>query len=185
MIGTNEIKTGMAILLDGELYIIVGYDHVKPGKGQAFVRIKFKKLDSGQVIEKTFKSGEKLEDAFLETRKMEYLYSTGNEYVFMDNESYEQVSLDTEFLGDVVKWLKENTEVSAKVHDGKVVGIELPNFVELEVAETEPNIKGNTVSGGTKTATLETGAVVRVPLFVETGDKVKVDTRTGEYITRV
>jgi elongation factor P len=185
MIGTNEIKTGMAIVLDGDLYIIVSYDHVKPGKGQAFVRIKLKKLDTGQVVEKTFKSGEKLEDAFLETRKMEYLYSTGNEYVFMDNETYEQVTLDADFLGDAAKWLKENTEVSANVYEGKVVGIELPNFVELEVTETEPNIKGNTVSGGTKTATLETGAVVRVPLFVEIGDRIKVDTRTGEYITRI
>ncbi|MCK5683712.1 elongation factor P [bacterium] len=184
MISTNEIKSGIALLVDKVLYSVVSYEHVKPGKGQAFVRVRLKRLDTGQVVEKTFKSNEKLENAFLDNKKMQYLYKAGDEYVFMDNETFEQLEIDKDVLGDAINWMQENMDITVKMYKTKIVGIELPTFVELKVIETEPGIKGNTASGGSKTAKLETGAVVRVPLFIETGDVLKVDTRTGDYITR-
>ncbi len=184
MISTNEIKSGIALLVDKVLYSVVSYEHVKPGKGQAFVRVRLKRLDTGQVVEKTFKSNEKLENAFLDNKKMQYLYKAGDEYVFMDNETFEQLEIKKDVLGDAINWMQENMDITVKMYKTKIVGIELPTFVELKVIETEPGIKGNTASGGSKTAKLETGAVVRVPLFIETGDVLKVDTRTGDYITR-
>ncbi len=184
MISTNEIKSGIALIVDKVLYAVSSYEHVKPGKGQAFVRVKLKRLDSGQVVEKTFKSNEKLENAFLDNKKMQYLYKSGDEYVFMDNNTFEQLGIEKDVLGDALDWLQENMDITVKMYKTKIVGIELPTFVELKVIETEPGIKGNTASGGSKTAKVETGAVVRVPLFIEAGDILKIDTRTGEYITR-
>jgi len=185
MISTNQFKNGMTIELDGTLYTIVNFQHVKPGKGGAFVRTKLKNVKTGAVIEKTFRAGEKVEQARLEGKKMQFLYNDQDMYYFMDLVTYEQIALTKEQLGDVILYLKENMEVVVTMHDGNPIGVELPIFAELKVKETEPGVKGNTVSGASKPATLESGAIVRVPLFVNIDDVIKVDTRTGEYITRV
>jgi len=185
MISTNQFKNGMTIELDGALYTIVSFQHVKPGKGGAFVRTKLKNVKTGAVVEKTFRAGEKVEQARLEGKKMQFLYSDQDMYHFMDLVTYEQIALTKEQLGDVVLYLKENVEVVVTMHEGNPLGVEPPIFVELKVKETEPGVKGDTVSGASKPATLESGAIVRVPLFVNVGDVIKVDTRTGEYITRV
>lgn len=185
MISTNQFKNGMTIELDGALFQIVDFQHVKPGKGGAFVRTKLKNVRTGAVIDKTFRAGEKVEQAMVNRRPMQYLYNDGSDYIFMDTETYEQISLPASFLQDETKFLKENMNVLIAMHDGQALGIELPTAVELEVAQTEPGVKGDTASGATKPATLETGAVVQVPLFVNIGDTIKVDTRTGDYITRV
>ncbi|PKM81289.1 MAG: elongation factor P [Firmicutes bacterium HGW-Firmicutes-14] len=184
MISTNDFKTGLTIELDGDAFTVVDFQHVKPGKGSAFVRSKLKNVRTGAVIEKTFNAGEKVPRAHLERRQMQYLYNDGESYNFMDNQSYEQLNITKEQLGDAVKLLKENTDVHVLVYQGKVIGVELPNSVELEVTETEPGIKGDTASGGSKPATLETGAVVQVPFFVEIGDRLLIDTRTGSYLKR-
>lgn len=185
MISTNDFRTGLTIEVDGEVYSVVDFQHVKPGKGSAFVRSKLKNLRTGAVIERTFRAGEKVPRAHLERKEMQYLYREGDSFVFMDNETYDQVSLSEDQLGDSVKYLKENMNIYLLIHAGNLIGIELPYFVDLEVVATDPGIRGDTATGGTKPATLETGLVVQVPLFVEVGDIVRVDTRTGEYLERV
>lgn len=185
MITTNQFKTGMTIDIDGVLYGIVNFQHVKPGKGGAFVRTKLKNVKTGAVIDKTFRAGEKVEQAHLEGKKMQYLYNDDNAYHFMDNETFDQFTLTKEEMGDAVLFLKENMEAHVTMFEGKPIGIEAPMFVELEVTETEPGVKGDTVSGGTKPATLETGVVISVPLFINAGDMIKIDTRTQTYIIRV
>jgi elongation factor P len=182
---TNNLKNGMCIMYDGKMWIIVEFQHVKPGKGGAFVRTKLKELKSGRVVDVTFRAGEKLEDVRVETKRMQYLYKDGAAFHFMDADSYEQFELAGEFIGDAAQWLSENDDVQIMYAGGEMMGVEPPMFVELEVTETEPGFKGDTVQGGTKSATLSTGAVVQVPMFVEIGDRLKVDTRDGRYITRV
>ncbi|SHG65905.1 translation elongation factor P (EF-P) [Thermosyntropha lipolytica DSM 11003] len=185
MISVNDFRTGLTIELEGQAYQVVEFQHVKPGKGAAFVRAKLKNVKTGQVVEKTFRAGEKVPKAHLDRREMQYLYNDGEGYICMDNQTYDQISIPAEAIGDGVKWLLENMNIQVLFFQGNIIGVELPNFVELEVVETEPGIKGDTATGATKNATLETGAVVQVPLFVEKGDKVRIDTRTGEYLERV
>jgi elongation factor P len=184
-ISTANFKNGMCIVHEGKRWLIIDFQHVKPGKGGAFVRTKLKELQSGRVVDYTFRAGEKFDDVRIETKKMQYLYSDGSTYHFMDNDSYEQVELEADFVGEAAKWLRENDEVEVLTADGEYLGVEPPMFVELEVIETDPGFKGDTVQGGTKPATLETGAVVQVPMFINTGERLKVDTRDGRYITRV
>lgn len=185
MATTSDFRNGLTILLDGEIWTIVEFLHVNPGKGTAFVRTKLKNLQTGRVIDRTFRSGEKVEDVRIERKTMQYLYQSEGQYVFMDTETYEQVPISEEMLGDKRLFLKEGQEVEVLFHGEKPVGVELPFFVELAVAKTEPGVRGDTASGGSKPATLETGAVIQVPLFINEGDVLKVDTRTGEYIERV
>ncbi|MDP3630067.1 MAG: elongation factor P [Actinomycetota bacterium] len=182
---TNNFKNGRCIMYDNKMWIIVDFQHVKPGKGGAFVRTKLKELKSGRVVDITFRAGEKLDDVRVETKRMQYLYNDGTNYNFMDTSSYEQIELAPDFVGEQSKWLRENDEVEMIVAGGEFIGVEPPMFVELEVTETDPGFKGDTVQGGTKPATLETGAVVQVPMFINTGERVKIDTRDGRYITRV
>ena len=184
-VSTNNLKNGMCVMHDGKMWIIVEFQHVKPGKGGAFVRTKLKELKTGRVVDVTFRAGEKLEDVRVETKRMQYLYSDGAAFHFMDNDTYEQVELDSGFVGEAAKWLKENDEVQIMIAGGEMIGVEPPMFVEVEVTETDPGFKGDTVQGGTKPATVETGAVVQVPMFIEVGDVLKIDTRDGRYITRV
>ncbi|HHU76747.1 MAG TPA: elongation factor P [Firmicutes bacterium] len=185
MISSNDFQTGLTIELDGEIYMVVEFQHVKPGKGAAFVRSKLKNIRSGATTEKTFRAGEKVARALIEKKEMEYLYSTGEEYVFMDTENYEQVFLRANQLGDNLNFLKENMQIFVMVFKGEIIGIEMPNSVELAVAETEPGFKGDTASGGSKPAKLETGFVVQVPFFINEGDVLRIDTRTGAYLERV
>ncbi len=182
---TSNFKNGMCIIHEGKRWLIVEFQHVKPGKGGAFVRTKLRELASGRIVDYTFRAGEKFEDVRVETKRMQYLYSDGSAFHFMDTGSYEQVELAADFIGSVADWLKENEEVEILTADGEMLGVEPPMFVELAVVETDPGFKGDTVQGGTKPATLETGAVVQVPMFVETGDTLKIDTRDGRYVTRV
>lgn len=184
-VSTNNLKNGMCIMYDDKMWIIVDFQHVKPGKGGAFVRTKLKELKTGRVVDITFRAGEKLDDVHVETKRMQFLYSDGDALHFMDNATYEQVELARDFVGDAAQWLKENEDVEIMVAGGEMIGVEPPMFVELEVVETDPGFKGDTVQGGTKPATLETGAIVQVPMFVEKGEKLKIDTRDGRYITRV
>ncbi|WP_418792342.1 elongation factor P [Phosphitispora sp. TUW77] len=184
MISTNDFKTGVTVEIDGEVFAIVDFQHVKPGKGSAFVRSKLKNVKTGAVVERTFNAGEKMARAHLDRREMQYLYNDGDAYNFMDNQSYEQLSITKEQLEDAIKYLKENTNVNVLMYKGSVIGVDLPNQVELEVTATDPGIKGDTASGGSKPATVETGAVVQVPFFVEVGDILLIDTRTGNYIKR-
>nr|WP_281743409.1 elongation factor P [Tepidanaerobacter syntrophicus] len=185
LISTNDLRTGVTVEIDGEVYTVVDFQHVKPGKGAAFVRTKIKNVKTGQVFEKTFRAGEKLNRAIIERKNMQYLYSEGDVYHFMDTKTFEQVPLTKDQLGDAVNYLKENMEVVVTFYDGAPIGVEMPTFVELTVTQTEPGFKGDTATGGSKPATLETGAVVQVPLFIEIGDVVRIDTRTGEYLSRV
>jgi len=172
--------------MDGQLWTIVYFQHVKPGKGPAFVRTKLKKVLTGAVVEKTFRAGEKVTDVRLERRPVTFSYSDGQLYHFMDQNTFEMIPMSEDIIGqDQLNYLKENMECEGLVHEGKVLSVELPSFVELEVTETDPGLKGDTAQGGTKPATLETGAVVQVPLFVEIGDVVKVDRREDKYLTRV
>jgi len=184
MISTNDFRVGLTIELDGEVWQVMEFQHVKPGKGAAFVRSKLRNLRNGNIQERTFRAGEKVPRAHVETRQMQYLYESGGEYTFMDNETYEQVSLPRERLEQEVKFLKENMNVNLVIYKGETIGIQLPNTVELEVVETEPGIKGDTATGGSKPAKLETGLVVQVPLFVQEGDRLIIDTRSGEYVSR-
>ena len=185
MISVNDLKTGLTLELDNGLWSVVEFLHVKPGKGAAFVRTKLKNVETGNVVEKTFRAGEKVAKATLDKREMQYLYKEGSDYVMMDTENYEQLSVPEVHIGDGVKYLKENMNVQILLHDGKIVGLDIPNHVELEVVDTPPSEKGNTAQGGTKPAKLETGAVVNVPFFIANGDKIRVDTRTNEYLDRV
>lgn len=185
MISSNDFKTGVSIELDGDAYIVVEFQHVKPGKGSAFVRTKLRNLRTGAVVERTFNAGEKMPKAHLDRRNMQYLYNDGTYYVFMDNENYEQSLLSEEQMADSKNYLIENMNISVLFFKGDIIGVDLPSQVELEVIETEPGIKGDTASGGNKPATLQTGAVVRVPFFINVGDVIRVNTKTGEYIERV
>ena len=185
MYSTSDFKRGLKIELEGEPYTIVEFQHVKPGKGGAFVRTKLKNLTTKRVIDKTFRSGEKVGKPDLAEEKMEFLYLQDDQYHFMNTEDYEQTHLNGEDLGDAVKFLKEGMEVAILFHNGKAIDVELPTFVELKITKTEPGVKGDTVSGSTKPAVLETGATVLVPLFIEEGETIKIDTRTGEYVERV
>jgi len=184
-VDTSQFRNGLKIVLDGQPFVITFFQHVKPGKGGAFVRTKVKNLLNGKLLEKTFRSGEKVDEADIEERRMQYLYLDGENLVFMDQESYDQQPFGAEVVGDARNFLKENMEVEALFWNGKPVNIELPAFVELQVAQTDPGVKGDTASGATKPATLETGAVVNVPLFVKEGETLRIDTRTGEYVERV
>ncbi|MGI6485776.1 MAG: elongation factor P [Thermoanaerobacterales bacterium] len=185
MISTNDLRTGVTVEIDGEVFTIVDFQHVKPGKGAAFVRTKIKNIKTGQLFERTFRAGEKLNRANIERKTMQYLYSSDDIFYFMDTNTYEQIPLNKDQLGDAIKFLKENSEAMVMFYEGASIGIELPTFVELEVIDTEPGFKGDTATGGSKPATLETGAVVQVPLFIDKGDLIRVDTRTGEYLSRV
>ena len=184
-IDTSDFKNGISIYLDKEVYTIIDFQHVKPGKGSAFVRTKLKKVKSGSVIDKTFRAGEKLEPAYLEKKKMQFLYQQGKELILMDLDSFEQISVAREDIGDSAKYLKEEMELIALEADGNILGYEVPSTVELAIIETDPSFKGDTVSGGSKPAKLETGAVVQVPFHISLGDVVKVDTRSGDYVERV
>jgi elongation factor P len=184
MISTNDLRTGVTVELDGNIWSVVEFLHVKPGKGAAFVRTKLKNVETGNVMEKTFRAGEKLSKAVLDRRDMQFLYRSDDDFIFMDNESFEQVSLSKDQIGEGVKYLKESMSINILKHESRIIGIDIPNFVELEVVDTPPSEKGNTATGGTKPATLETGAVVNVPFFVNNGDKIRVDTRTNSYLDR-
>jgi elongation factor P len=184
MYSTSEFKKGLKIEIDGTPYVIVEFLHVKPGKGGAFVRTKIKNLMTGKVLDQTFRSGEKVKRPDLVEREMQFLYREGDSFYLMDNENYEQLALTAEQLGDAVLFLIENLNVKVLFFNQQPVTAELPNFVELAVAQTEPGVKGDTASGGSKPATLESGAVIQVPLFINEGDRLRVDTRTGSYIER-
>ncbi|RJX28019.1 MAG: elongation factor P [Dethiobacter sp.] len=185
MISTNDFHTGLTIELDGDVYIVIEFQHVKPGKGSAFVRSRLKNMRSGATTERTFRAGEKVSRAIIERKGMEYLYNAGEEYILMDMESYEQISLGSHKLGDSLKYLKENMRLNILLFKDDVIGIELPNSVELKVVETDPGFKGDTAAGGSKPARLETGLIVQVPFFINEGDILKIDTRTGAYLERV
>lgn len=184
-VSINEIKSGLTILVDGDIYQVIEYQHVKPGKGGAFVRTKLRNLRSGNVQEKTFRGDEKIEEAFIEERKLQYLYESGGIYHFVDQENFEEITMAKEDLQDKIKFLKDNLEVNAYFYKDETLTINLPNFIEVKIIHTEPGIKGDTAKSGTKPAKIETGATLQVPLFIDIGDKIKVDTRTGEYVERV
>ncbi|MEW6152507.1 MAG: elongation factor P [Actinomycetota bacterium] len=184
-VSTNDLKNGMALDLPEGLVTVVEFQHVKPGKGGAFVRTKLKNVRTGAVIDRTYRADEKLEQAIIDKREMQYLYREGEHHVFMDNSSYDQMHVDAATLGEAGSFLKEGDSVVAQMYKESVVGLDLPAAVELEVTATEPGVQGDRVSGARKPATLETGLVVQVPLFVNVGDRVKVDTRSGDYLTRV
>lgn len=185
MYSTSDFRKGLKIEIGGEPYLIVDFQHVKPGKGGAFVRTRLKSLVTGNVIDQTFRSGDKVDKPDLEEREMQFLYETGGEFHFMDTTTFDQLFLTVEQLGESKDYLKENLVIKALFHNKKPIGIEVPMFVELKVVKSEPGIRGDTASGANKPATLESGAVIQVPLFVEEGDLVRIDTRTREYITRV
>lgn len=184
MISVNDFKTGLTIVVDGVLYRVLDFQHVKPGKGAAFVRSKLRNLRNGSVNEKTFRAGEKVEKAQIDNKKMQYLYASGDQHVFMDTESYEQLELSESQIEYELKFLRENMEIHIIQYQGETLGVELPKSVELEVTETEPGIKGDTSGGGSKTATLETGIVVTVPLFINVGDRLIINTDEGSYVSR-
>jgi elongation factor P len=181
---TNDLKNGMALNLPEGLFQVVEFQHVKPGKGGAFVRTTLKNVRTGAVVDRTFRGGEKVEQAVIDKREMNFLYRDGGDFVFMDNESYEQLTVPPASLGDSANYIVDGSTVQLAMYNGEIVGVELPASVELSVTDTEPGIQGDRVSGARKPATLQTGLVVQVPLFVNVGDRLKVDTRTAEYITR-
>lgn len=185
MYSTSDFRKGLKIEMGGEPYLMVDFQHVKPGKGGAFVRTRLKSLVTGNVIDQTFRSGDKVDKPDLEEREMQFLYETGGEFHFMDTTSFDQLFLTVEQLGESKDYLKENLVIKALFHNKRPIGIEVPMFVELKVVKSDPGIRGDTASGSNKPATLESGAVIQVPLFVEEGDVVRIDTRTREYITRV
>ncbi len=184
MISVNDFKTGVTVELDGTAFQVVEFQHVKPGKGAAFVRAKLRNVQTGGTVEKTFRGGEKLPRAHVDRREMQYLYNDGEGYVCMDNENYDQISISKGQIGEGAKWLLENMNIQVLIFRDNIIGLELPNFVELQVVATEPGVKGDTATGASKNATLETGAVVQVPLFIEEGDRLRIDTRTGQYMER-
>jgi elongation factor P len=183
-VSTNDLKNGMTLDLPEGLFSVVEFQHVKPGKGGAFVRTKLKNVRTGAVVDRTYRADEKLEQAIIDKREMQFLYRDGTEYVFMDTSTYEQLQVAPEALGDAANYLKESDEAVLQLYGSEIVGVDLPAAVELAVTDTEPGIQGDRVSGARKPATLQTGLVVQVPLFVNPGDSIKVDTRTGEYLTR-
>lgn len=185
MVTAGDFKNGLTIEFEGNIYQIIEFQHVKPGKGAAFVRTKLKNIKNGGIVEKTFRPTEKCPQAHIDRADMQYLYSDSDLYYFMDTETYDQIALNAEDVGDALKFVKENEMVKMLSHNGQVFSVEPPLFVELEVTQTEPGFKGDTSTGATKPAVVETGAQINVPLFVEIGDKIKIDTRTGEYLSRV
>jgi elongation factor P len=184
VVNTNQFKTGMAIEIDGQPFTIVEFQHVKPGKGGAFVRTKVRNIATGAVLDKTFRAGEKFERMHTQSRKMAYLYSTEDEVVLMDNDTFEQVSVTAAMAKDALQWVVENMEVDIFYLNGEPFDVQAPNFVELVIKQSDPGVQGNTAQGATKPATLESGVIIQVPLFIEEGEKVKVDTRSGEYLGR-
>ncbi|MRG86559.1 elongation factor P [Salinibacillus xinjiangensis] len=184
MISVNDFRTGQTIELDGDIWQVIDFQHVKPGKGAAFVRSKLRNLRNGNIQERTFRAGEKVNKAHLERRQMQYLYASGDVHTFMDQESFEQLELQTSQIENELNYLKENMQVGILLYEGESLGLEMPNTVELEVTETEPGIKGDTASGGSKPATVETGLVVQVPFFVNVGDVLVVNTSDGKYVSR-
>ena len=185
MATTNDLKNGRVLKIDGQLWTVVEFQHVKPGKGPAFVRTKMKNVTSGKTIDKTFNAGVKVETSNVDKRTMQYLYNDGSDYIFMDGDTYDQISVSPDVVGDAAKYLLENQDALVARHDGNVLFIELPASVVLEITYTEPGLQGDRSTGGTKPATVETGAEIQVPLFLETGTKIKVDTRDGSYLGRV
>ncbi len=185
MISSNDFRTGVTLELEGQLWTVVDFQHVKPGKGSAFVRTKLKNVIRGNVLEKTFRAGEMLVRAIVETREMQYLYGSADEYHFMDKSNYEQIVLHHEILGDSVDLLKEGLVIDVQFHNGTVIGAALPNHIDLEVVETDPGFKGDTATNVQKPAKLETGATIGVPLFINPGDKIRIDTRDRKYVSRV
>ena len=185
MISAGDFRNGVTLEIEGNVYQILEFQHVKPGKGAAFVRTKLKNIINGGVVEKTFRPTEKFPQARIDRVEMQYLYSDGDLFHFMNTETYDQIALNSETVGDALKFVKENEMCKICSHNGSVFSVEPPLFVELEITETEPGFKGDTATGASKPATVETGATVSVPLFVEQGDKIKIDTRTGEYLSRV
>ena len=185
MVSAGDFRNGITFEEDGNVFQIVEFQHVKPGKGAAFVRTKIRNVISGSVVERTYNPTAKFPTAYIERREMTYSYQDGDLYYFMDNDTYEQIALGSELIGDALKFVKENETVKVCSYNGKVFSVEAPLFVELEITNTEPGFKGDTAQGATKPATVETGATVYVPLFVDNGDKIKIDTRTGEYLSRV
>ena len=184
MISSNDFRTGVTIEIDNQVWQIVDFQHVKPGKGAAFVRAKMKNIQTGAVVERTFNAGEKLPRAHVDRRDMQYLYESDGQYNFMDNENFEQIALNDNQLGSAKNFLKENMTIGVQMFQGTVISVELPFSVELQVIETDPGIRGDTATGGTKPAKVETGYVVKVPLFINEGDVLRIDTRTGDYIER-
>ncbi|WP_163969972.1 elongation factor P [Oceanobacillus halotolerans] len=184
MISVNDFKTGLTIEVDNDIWQVIDFQHVKPGKGAAFVRSKLRNLRSGNIQEKTFRAGEKVSKAHIEHKKMQYLYASGSAHAFMDTTTYEQIEIQGEQIKNELNFLKENMEVSIMTYEGEILGVELPKNVELEVVETEPGIKGDTASGGSKPATLETGYVVQVPFFINKGDVLVISTTEGKYVSR-
>ncbi|MBI3989339.1 MAG: elongation factor P [candidate division NC10 bacterium] len=185
MISAGDLRTGMRIELDGVPYVVLGYQWVKPGKGGAFMRTKLRNMKTGTLLDKTFRTEEKVSPAQIEERKVQFLYKSEVESIFMDMETYEQFSLGPEELGPAKDFLEEGLTLTTFFHRGEAVGVELPIFVELAVAETDPGVRGDTAQGGSKPAKLETGAILQVPLFINVGDRIRVDTRTGDYVERV
>ena len=185
MISTTDFRSGEAIVMDGQLWIIVEFQHVKPGKGGAFVRTKLRRMRDSSVIERTFRVGEKFQEAYIEKRALQYLYRTDETFHLMDNKSYEEVQVPADTIGSTAGFLKENMELEGQFHDGQLIGIQAPMFVDVHIASTEPGVRGDTSKGGMKPAKLETGATIQVPLFVDTGDLIRVDTRTSSYVSRV
>ena len=185
MISTNDLRAGQAIIHNGRICVVSDYERMKPGKGPTFVRVKLKDVSTGRVLDHTWRGEQKVELAILQSRPHQFLYRQGDQYTFMDLDTYEQITLDSDFIGDVEQYLAENMEISITCHNNKPVKVEVPTFVEMKVVKTDPGVKGDTVSNTTKPATIESGAVVQVPLFVAEGDVIRVDTRTDTYITRV
>ncbi len=184
MISTNQFKNGLFIKLNGELFTIIEFQHHKPGKGGALVRTRLRNVRLGTVIDRTFRAGQTVENVFIEEKKYQYLYRSDGQYHFMDNEAYEQVSLPEKRVGEAKKFLKEDTQITASIYGGDILQIKLPIFVDLKISETEPGVRGDTAKSGSKSAKLETGAIVQVPLFINNGETVKIDTRTGVYVGR-
>ena len=181
----NEIKSGVTVLVDDQVYLVVDTEHVKPGKGAAFVRAKMRNLKNSNIQEKTFRGDEKIEEAYVEERKLQYQYHSGSMFHFMDQDNFEEIAISEDAVGDYKKFLKDNLEVSGFFYKNDTLNISLPNFIQFKIIDTEPGIKGDTAKSGTKTAQIETGANIQVPLFVNTGDTIKIDTRTGAYVERV
>ncbi len=185
MISAGDFRPGVTVEIDGNACQVVNFQHVKPGKGAPFVKAKMKNLETGSTVERTFRPDEKFPRAHIDRREMQYLYKSDDLYYFMDTENYEQITLTDDDLGDAVLWMKENENIDVIFYKGRSIGVEVPNFVELEIIECDPGEKGNTVQGSTKPAKVETGAMVNVPFFVQQNEKIRIDTRTGEYMTRV
>ena len=185
VISINEIKSGLTIKLDGQIYAVLEYQHVKPGKGAAFVRTKLRNLKNGVIKELTFKGNQMLEEAFIEEKKLQYLYRLNTMYYFMDQESFEEIGITKDILAGNSKFLKDNLQITGYLYEGEILNVTLPTFIELKVTHTEPGLKGDTAKAATKNATLQTDAIVSVPLFVKTGDIIKIDTRSGQYVERV